>query len=47
MSGPGGAMGLMSNPGKLQEMMADPEVSLDDGDHEVECDRDWRAGIRK
>ena len=27
MSGPGGPMGLMSNPGKLQEMMADPEVS--------------------
>ena len=27
MSGPGGAMGLLSNPGKLQELMADPEVS--------------------
>ena len=26
MSGPGGPMGLMSNPSKLQEMMADPEV---------------------
>ena len=26
MSGPGGPMGLMSNPAKLQEMMADPEV---------------------
>ena len=29
MSGPGGPMGAMSNPAKLQEMMADPEVSLD------------------
>ncbi len=27
MSGPGGPMGAMSNPAKLQEMMADPEVS--------------------
>ena len=27
MSGPGGPMGLMSNPAKLTEMMADPEVS--------------------
>ena len=26
MSGPGGPMGLLSNPGKLQELMADPEV---------------------
>ena len=26
MSGPGGPMGLMSNPAKLQEVMADPEV---------------------
>jgi hypothetical protein len=26
MSGPGGPMGLMSNPAKLQEIMADPEV---------------------
>jgi len=26
MSGPGGPMGLMSNPAKLQEMMSDPEV---------------------
>jgi len=26
MSAPGGPMGLLSNPGKLQEMMADPEV---------------------
>ncbi|KAL7505919.1 hypothetical protein ACHAWX_000632 [Stephanocyclus meneghinianus] len=26
MSGPGGPMGLMSNPAKLQELMADPEV---------------------
>jgi hypothetical protein len=26
MSGPGGPMGLLSNPQKLQEMMADPEV---------------------
>ena len=26
MSSPGGAMGLMSNPSKLQEMMQDPEV---------------------
>eukprot|EP01082_Thalassiosira_pseudonana_P015073 g13378.t1 g13378 contig8:552119-554295(+) len=26
LSGPGGPMGLLSNPGKLQEMMADPEV---------------------
>merc|ERR1740133_939669 len=25
-SGPGGPMGLMSNPGKLQEMMGDPDV---------------------
>jgi len=29
MSGPGGPMGAMSNPAKLQEMMADPEVCLD------------------
>ena len=28
MSGPGGPMGAMSNPAKLQEMMADPEVSI-------------------
>ena len=27
MSGPGGVAGIMSNPAKLQEMMADPEVS--------------------
>lgn len=26
MNGPGGPMGLLSNPGKLQELMADPEV---------------------
>jgi len=26
MSGPGGPMGLLSNPAKLQELMADPEV---------------------
>merc|ERR1712106_136780 len=26
MSAPGGAMGLLSNPGKLQELMGDPEV---------------------
>eukprot|EP00934_Nitzschia_sp_Nitz4_P002280 Nitzschia sp. Nitz4//scaffold21_size171442//50469//51687//NITZ4_002154-RA/size171442-processed-gene-0.155-mRNA-1//-1//CDS//3329542390//2280//frame0 len=26
MSGPGGPMGLMSNPAKLQELMADPDV---------------------
>lgn len=26
MSGPGGPMGLMSNPAKLQELMTDPEV---------------------
>merc|ERR1712194_987361 len=26
MSGPGGVAGIMSNPAKLQEMMADPEV---------------------
>ena len=26
MSGPGGPMGLLSNPGKLQQLMADPEV---------------------
>ena len=26
MNSPGGAMGLMSNPAKLQELMADPEV---------------------
>eukprot|EP00977_Amphora_coffeiformis_P018184 scaffold6271_cov171-Amphora_coffeaeformis.AAC.10 len=26
MSGPGGPMGLMQNPAKLQELMADPEV---------------------
>lgn len=26
MSGPGGPMGLMSNPAKLQQLMADPEV---------------------
>mmetsp|Transcript_25695 Transcript_25695/g.46532 ORF Transcript_25695/g.46532 Transcript_25695/m.46532 type:complete len:337 (-) Transcript_25695:376-1386(-) len=26
MSGPGGPMGVMSNPAKLQEMMSDPEV---------------------
>jgi suppressor of tumorigenicity protein 13 len=26
MSGPGGPMGLMANPAKLQEMMADPDV---------------------
>ena len=26
MSGPGGPMGLMSNPAKLQEMMGNPEV---------------------
>ena len=26
MSGPGGPMGAMSNPAKLQEMMADPEI---------------------
>jgi len=25
-SGPGGPAGLMSNPGKLMEMMSDPEV---------------------
>lgn len=28
MSGPGGPMGAMSNPAKLQEMMADPEVRV-------------------
>jgi suppressor of tumorigenicity protein 13 len=26
MSGPGGPMGLLSNPGKLQQLMSDPEV---------------------
>ena len=26
MSGPGGPMGLLSNPGKLQQLMMDPEV---------------------
>ncbi len=26
MSGPGGPMGLLSNPGKLQQLMGDPEV---------------------
>jgi len=26
MSGPGGPMGLMQNPAKLQELMADPDV---------------------
>merc|ERR1711933_578261 len=26
MNGPGGPMGLLSNPGKLQKLMSDPEV---------------------
>jgi hypothetical protein len=26
MMGSGGPMGMMSNPGKIQEMMADPEI---------------------
>jgi hypothetical protein len=49
MSGPGGAMGLLSNPGKLQEMMADPEVSgkkkMRSRDIEMGMTRCYAAGI--